>query len=100
MNTACTRHRGQVTNFVAVAIGTHLSATKMLRTMPLKRTLATTMRTVAARHAPRRLISSSPVARRSDDDEDANPFARPAPPPLPPKEQREFEQLVREKASE
>ncbi|UZJ55518.1 hypothetical protein CBS101457_004838 [Exobasidium rhododendri] len=46
--------------------------------------------------ASRRLISSTRIARKEDTD---NPFIKPGPIPLPPKEQREFEQLVKENAN-
>lgn len=46
---------------------------------------------------PWRLLSTT---RSRWQEGDGNPFNRPAPPPLPPKEQREFEQLVKDKASE
>ncbi|PWN38692.1 hypothetical protein IE81DRAFT_327238 [Ceraceosorus guamensis] len=35
----------------------------------------------------------------SDGDGQESPFSRPGPPPLPPKEQREFERLVKEKSN-
>lgn len=67
-------------------------------------TLASTSRNIVCRTAlsrssylPRRLISSARVNQKDADD--SNPFSKPAPPPLPPAEQREFEQLVKEKAN-
>lgn len=55
----------------------------------------------------RRTISATALRRSgpgsgpgSGDDGDDPGFVRPGPPPLPPSEQREFERLVREKASE
>jgi hypothetical protein len=46
--------------------------------------------------APRRYITSTRSVQKDGDD---NPFIKPGPIPLPPKEQREFEQLVKDNAN-